>query len=251
MTTSQALAPNPYSPYATADPATRHVFPALFGIAPQPNVLALAACEQLAVVPAEPLIDADPSALPAGLCPTCVDAVKDCPPPRRGGQVAACRFCEMQTTHDGAVCALCRQEFHDDWQRIRPLSDTTPDGATPMRVGVARPEQVAAGARLPDGARLVDDTTPFANPFTVEWAIGNQLALQEDDARIHVVDLYRKWLTLTDADTKWPHLAERRAHILARLPDLKGRPLACTCDADKPCCGDALLDLANRDGEQS
>ncbi|GAA4209201.1 hypothetical protein GCM10022252_75370 [Streptosporangium oxazolinicum] len=241
--TAQAVTPNAYSPYATADPTQRHVFASFFGADPLPNVLALAGCEEFAVVPSEPLTDTDPDNPHAGLCLDCVAAMRG-KLRRAEGKVTDCRFCNMGTTHDG-LCALCRQEAHDEWWPIRPVSDTVPAGAVPQRIVKPRPGDVPADVRLPDGARMVDDSTVFANPHTTEWAIDSEITVDEDDARSYVVDVYREWLTAPYADTEWPHLAEQRRKILAQLPALKGRSLVCSCEADSPCCADVLLELAN------
>ena len=37
--------------------------------------------------------------------------------------------------------------------------------------------------------------------------------------------------------------------VLARLPELRGKNLACWCPLDQPCHADVLLDLANREPE--
>ncbi|MER7707201.1 helix-turn-helix transcriptional regulator [Kitasatospora sp. NPDC097605] len=105
--------PNPPSPYATADPAYRHILPApaLFPD-PRPGALALTACRELAVAPDE-LTNAirGDGILPGGLCPPCVTAMTtgvepDCQPPR------PCTNCGMHTEHN-AMCALCRMDKHD------------------------------------------------------------------------------------------------------------------------------------------
>ena len=38
----------------------------------------------------------------------------------------------------------------------------------------------------------------------------------------------------------------RRAELLRRLPELRGKDLACFCALDKPCHADVLLELANK-----
>ncbi|RAK24073.1 uncharacterized protein DUF4326 [Salipiger aestuarii] len=43
----------------------------------------------------------------------------------------------------------------------------------------------------------------------------------------------------------WDHLAARRAQIFDRLPDLRGKDLACWCPLDAPCHADVLLRMAN------
>jgi hypothetical protein len=40
----------------------------------------------------------------------------------------------------------------------------------------------------------------------------------------------------------------RRTEMVRRLPELKGKNLACFCSLDKPCHADVLLELANGEG---
>lgn len=128
-----AIAPNPYSPYATADSNSRHLIDGFFG-PPIPAGLIPTACERLAVVPDEPLNVAGiagPS-WPEGMCGECISAydaqiagreyVDDRP-------VTDCRECESQTRHDG-LCALCRQEKHDAWWPTRDASIDTKEPTT-------------------------------------------------------------------------------------------------------------------------
>jgi hypothetical protein len=37
-----------------------------------------------------------------------------------------------------------------------------------------------------------------------------------------------------------------RAELVRRLPELRGKNLACWCPLDKPCHADVLLELANK-----
>ncbi|MFB8101327.1 hypothetical protein ACFC3O_00570 [Streptomyces sp. NPDC056007] len=113
------IAPNPPSPYATADPNTRHLLPGLFG-EPRPATLAPTGCDRLAVVPAEALRAAgDSNAFPPGICDTCIAAWyaalrgQELPDDR---PTTDCRECQSQTRHDG-LCALCRQDAHEEWTR--------------------------------------------------------------------------------------------------------------------------------------
>jgi hypothetical protein len=99
---------------------------------------------------------------------------------------------------------------------------------------------------MPADAVYVGRPTAFGNPFTS----GTRRQLVED---------FLFWLqTAPGVD---PHDHEFRApgfetsdesrnardRLLARLPELRGRDLACWCPLDgKPCHADVLLDLANR-----
>ncbi|MBA4865956.1 hypothetical protein H1V43_32350 [Streptomyces sp. PSKA54] len=114
------IAPNPHSPYADADPTKRHIFasPIFFGL-PDPGVLAPTACERLAVVPEEPLRDAltEDGALPDGLCRACVAVMQGAGRPARP-ETTQCGECGNATWHSG-MCAVCRQQKHDEWWPTR------------------------------------------------------------------------------------------------------------------------------------
>jgi len=108
------LTPNPYSPYATANPDIRHILPFLAFLGdPKPGSLVLTGCEYLAVAP-EQTTGTQPGAdLPDGLCPACVAAMNGADGANR--PASPCRECGIRTTHDG-LCALCRAEMHDEWR---------------------------------------------------------------------------------------------------------------------------------------
>lgn len=127
------LSPNPFSPYADADPNYRHLVPSLFGAAPESGVLAVAACGGMAVVPEGTLGDATDALregrlddLPEGLCPNCL-AVATGEGIEAGKHVSpgTCSECGDRTLH-GTCCALCRQELHDQWQVSQ---ENAPEGA--------------------------------------------------------------------------------------------------------------------------
>lgn len=116
--------PNPYSPYADADPAHRHIFAVPrfiepFAGPPTPATLATTGCGRVAVVPSVPVEVLDPRLLPPGICPQCAAAmIEDCPR-WHDSPAHPCPSCTMTTRHDG-LCALCRQHKHDVWQAQQP-----------------------------------------------------------------------------------------------------------------------------------
>lgn len=122
---SERLAPNPASPYADAKPNTRHLLPSLsvFGT-PIPGKLVPTGCGRMAVVPTEPLGDATDlllagrvGELPPGLCADCIGVATGSEnelPPVPG----TCRECGSGSSH-GNLCALCRQELHEQWWPTR------------------------------------------------------------------------------------------------------------------------------------
>ncbi|MGW4733867.1 hypothetical protein ACWEQC_32675 [Streptomyces shenzhenensis] len=105
------VAPNPHSPYATANPQYRHIFAVpVFFPAPEPGGLVPTACEAMAVV-GEDVIETRPGAeLPDGVCPLCVAVMNGGPTPAR--PTSECDECGSVTWH-GKLCALCRQEKHE------------------------------------------------------------------------------------------------------------------------------------------
>ncbi|NUS82707.1 MAG: hypothetical protein HOY75_08135 [Streptomyces sp.] len=122
------IAPNPYSPYADADPTTRHIFEAFAFLGnPHPGGLVPAACGRLAVVPEETLRDATggDGTLLEGLCPVCLAAMNGEELPEDTRPVGQCRECESATDHDG-LCALCRQDKHEEWWPTRNADTKEP-----------------------------------------------------------------------------------------------------------------------------
>ena len=93
------------------------------------------------------------------------------------------------------------------------------------------------------------DTVKVDNPFTMEKR-------ERSDA----VALFREWLTsptwTADCQQKYPplltqHLCSRRAVLLAALPKLRGKNLACWCPlppdgGEDVCHGAMLIELAHR-----
>ncbi len=118
---------------------------------------------------------------------------------------------------------------------------------------MSQPERIqlrrTKGWRMPSNTVKVDRSTIFGNPFALK-PYGPEQA----------VALHRLWIEGRLADenirTSYPswaatHLMERRKKVLAALPTLRGKNLACWCDLPPPgerdCChAAALLELANR-----
>ena len=105
------------------------------------------------------------------------------------------------------------------------------------------------GWRMPPDTVKVDRGTIYGNPFTME-----------NRERAEAVALFREWLTsatwVAECEQQYPplltkHLCERRTALLAALPKLRGKNLACWCplpaegEADT-CHAAVLIDLANQ-----
>ena len=72
-----------------------------------------------------------------------------------------------------------------------------------------------------DGAVLVARPSRWGNPYSIE-----------EYGRKQAIEMYEQWLLAND-------------ELLAQLPSLKGRRLACCCKLDEPCHADVLARLAN------
>lgn len=82
---------------------------------------------------------------------------------------------------------------------------------------------------------LIDRTTQWGNPFT------------------HVKGKTRaRWLvaTRTEAIEKYEEWIKTQPHLMAALPELKGKVLGCHCAPFK-CHGDVLARLANGDDDEA
>mgnify|MGYP001577830958 FL=1 len=113
--------PNPYSPYATADPTTRHIFAVpIFFPEPRPGGLCPTACDELAVVPEDLLEIEQGQPLPDGLCEPCITAMRNGRP--KTPDTADTGRCSLFTRRPD-LCALCRQEAHDAWWPTRDATE--------------------------------------------------------------------------------------------------------------------------------
>jgi hypothetical protein len=105
------------------------------------------------------------------------------------------------------------------------------------------------GWRMPPDTVKVDRSTIYGNPFTTENREGAES-----------VALFREWLTnptwVDDCQQSYPpvltkHLCNRGAVLLAALPKLRGKNLACWCKLpaegeEDICHGAVLIELANQ-----
>lgn len=116
------------------------------------------------------------------------------------------------------------------------------DRMMPERIRLSR----AKGWRMPPNAVKVDRSTGFGNPFTPDGC--REAGYRGTDAEISArcVEAFRVWLGPHWRDN-WdgPESEVARARLLARIPELRGKNLACWCKPGEPCHADVLLDLAN------
>src|SRR5262245_23402665 len=100
------------------------------------------------------------------------------------------------------------------------------------------------GWRMPANTVKVDRTTLFGNPFSID-----------EHGRDRAVALHRAWLTGSIEGEEIPRsrmaaLDALRRKVLAALPGLRGRNLACWCPLPRPgrrdnCHAALLLEMAN------
>jgi hypothetical protein len=100
---------------------------------------------------------------------------------------------------------------------------------------------------MPSNTRSVARPGPFGNPFTVEAAIEAGYVGTDDALRDMCVRAFRLWLNGQKDFWQGPEADARREAILSRLPELRGKNLACWCKLGTPCHADVLLEMANID----
>lgn len=101
------------------------------------------------------------------------------------------------------------------------------------------------GWKMPDGAVYVGRPTFWGNMFRPVYLDGEWWAQDDNDVRYPLLyntrtEALRKCVSLYHSElTQWSEM-----HM--RLPELRGRDLACWCPLDQPCHADVLLYAANR-----
>ena len=112
----------------------------------------------------------------------------------------------------------------------------------PIRVQLSR----AKGWRMPENTVNVarGPNRVFGNPFTIKDAV--DVGLKMSNAPQFVVDCFSDWLRGDRQNWMGPESDAAAAAILSRLPELRGKNLACWCKLGTPCHADVLLELANQ-----
>lgn len=134
--------------------------------------------------------------------------------------------------------------------------------------GVPMPERVQLsrkkGWRMPPNTVKVDRSTVFGNPAMC-WTHG----CKNHPCKCHpdfyegedycCLETFREYVSsgLENRPSRTGSLRialeaaagyYRRAELVARIPELRGKNLACWCALDRPCHADILLELANSGG---
>ncbi|MGW2725367.1 DUF4326 domain-containing protein [Streptomyces sp. NPDC001492] len=97
------------------------------------------------------------------------------------------------------------------------------------------------GWRRGDNCMIVDRTSDFGNPFTIAAAM-DAFGYTEAQARTTVVAEFGPWLGGSRSYWQSDEGDQRREKILKRLPELRGKDLACPCEPDEACHADTLLE---------
>ena len=107
------------------------------------------------------------------------------------------------------------------------------------------------GWRMPEGAIYVGRPTVFGNPFAPTvipgWAtMSREYAVQDFTTWLNSPrDGSFFWRNVNGGFQSREESQAALAKLDARLPDLRGKDLACWCPIDQPCHADVLLELAN------
>lgn len=101
----------------------------------------------------------------------------------------------------------------------------------PKRVQLSRQK----GWRMPANTVKVDRSTRWGNPFTLA------------DARGDAAEAVRLFRTRLPGHQYFvdPDAESYMGRLIASLPELRGKNLACWCKPGEPCHADVLLELAN------
>ncbi len=102
------------------------------------------------------------------------------------------------------------------------------------------------GWQKPNGSVIVDRTSKWGNPYTVEQAKEAGFKAPHK-AAVDAFDAFLKgddWALACDGDVEKSEAL--REKLLTDIHELKGKDLVCFCPLDKPCHADVLIRLANK-----
>jgi hypothetical protein len=125
---------------------------------------------------------------------------------------------------------------------------------SPVRLQLSR----AKGFKLQEHSHSVNGLecvrvsrpSDFGNPFTIEGCREAGYQGSDDEIAARCVSAFKVWLgPLWRNNWDGKESAARRDKLLARIPELRGKNLACWCKIGRPCHADVLLELANGEDE--
>jgi len=108
------------------------------------------------------------------------------------------------------------------------------------------------GWRMPENAVSITRPGKFGNPFTVEGCRNAGHVGTDEELRLRCISAFRVWIESKFWRVNWdgPESERRRQAILDAMPSIRGKDLACFCEEGKPCHGDVLIEIANREATQ-
>ena len=112
----------------------------------------------------------------------------------------------------------------------------------PLRIQLSR----AKGWKMPPNTVKVDRSTIWGNPFRADQC--REAGCRGTDEQIagRCAEAFRAWLgPYWRNNWDGPESETAREAILSRLPELRGKNLACWCKPGSPCHADILLEVAN------
>ena len=112
---------------------------------------------------------------------------------------------------------------------------------TPTRIQLSRRK----GWKMLPNTKSVARPGPFGNPFSL--ADAKDAGYYGPGLNEFVVDCFRNWLAGDRSAWMGEDSDRACATILTRLPELRGKNLACWCKPGQPCHADVLLELANQE----
>ncbi|MFM9635915.1 DUF4326 domain-containing protein [Streptomyces turgidiscabies] len=114
---------------------------------------------------------------------------------------------------------------------------------TPRRIQRRRTKgwTLAGAADFHRGGVIVSRPSRYGNPCKV----GLMQEMGYEDPHAAAASNFRIWLGGARSDAPTDEADRRRERILAGLPELRGKDLACTCRLDQACHADELLHRAN------
>lgn len=165
--------PNPYSPFACAEPTVRHAFPVypFFG-GPEAGVLAMTLCERTAIVPGDTQEYPVGAEMPAGTCPGCAAVLREQEPPEDTRTPEQCKTCESRGPN--GMCLMCRMDAHDRWASLQLPSNT------PLAAPAPLPGEDPA-AFIPGFADM--EAVYYGVPVAITTEDGDMIALGHLDPR--------------------------------------------------------------------
>ena len=113
---------------------------------------------------------------------------------------------------------------------------------TPVRVQLRRTK----GWRMPANTVSVARPGRYGNPFTAAGCREAGYRGTDDQIAARCVEAFRVWLgPMWRNNWDGDESEKARAALLAGMPELRGKSLACWCTPGSPCHSDVLLELAN------